>query len=79
MPKRGRESSISFNKDGYAIIESDGLKFKWHVPENVSHTLTNYSDEFDISIIVLVCNKFMVDIRSLRTNEMFVSDLVEIM
>lgn len=79
MPKRRRESNISFDNDGCAIIESDGLKFKWHIPKEIKHDLKIHADDYDISVIVTVSHKFMVDIRNMRTDKVIISEFVEML
>jgi len=77
MPKRIRENSIQFDQNGHAIIELDGLFYKWNVPENLKGELSAYADEIDVSIIVTVNHKFFANVKSLRTNKIMATEEVE--
>lgn len=79
MTKRAREPNVSFDNNGYAIVESEGLKFKWNVSEKIKKDLKTYPDEFDVSVIVTVFHKFMVDVRDLKTDKQIASEFVEVL
>lgn len=79
MTKRRRESNLTFDNNGYAIVETDGLKFKWNVSEETKKNLETYADEFDISVVVTVNHQFMVDVRRIRTDEIVISQIVEML
>jgi hypothetical protein len=77
MAKRRRESIINFDQNGYATIEMDGLKYKWNVSEKLKNEILSIIDEMDVSVIATVGHKFMVDIRSMRTNKLMASEEIE--
>lgn len=74
MPKRQRRSSaevVQVNQDGTAVVESGDKQYCWYVPENISLDKIIDTNEFEIAIIHNFENRAMIDIVSIRKDEMY--------
>lgn len=72
MPKRQRRSSaevVQVNNDGTAIVEQDGKRYYWYVPEHIELRTVTDTSQYDIVIIHNFENRAMIDIVNVRSEE----------
>lgn len=74
MPKRERRSSaevVEVNADGTAIVEHDGKRYYWYIPDGVPMNKITDVNEFDMTIVHNCEHRAMLEIVEVRSDETY--------
>jgi hypothetical protein len=75
MPKRQRRSSaevVQINSDGTAIVEQEGKRYCWYIPEGVVLNRLTDVNEYDMMIIHNCEHRAMLEIVDVRSDETYI-------